>query len=127
MCRAFIRSSRADIAVEEEVAFASIDSLGKVDLMNAMQMQVCGISSPSCNIHNRCQAVRVPCGDCNLRDLKVKALSVQVLQKFLQYNRDVIDFWLQRCIYPYETKILAENLRRTAWHMAETTSGRACF
>eukprot|EP00892_Ulva_mutabilis_P000029 jgi/Ulvmu1/10026/UM059_0075.1 len=47
-----------------------------------------------------------------------------VLHKFLRYNTHAIEFWLETCIYPHETKLFPENLRRTAWHMAHTSTGK---
>eukprot|EP00892_Ulva_mutabilis_P000023 jgi/Ulvmu1/10020/UM059_0069.1 len=49
---------------------------------------------------------------------------MQVLHKFLRYNTHAIEFWLETCIYPHETKLFPENLRRTAWHMAHTSTGK---
>lgn len=49
---------------------------------------------------------------------------LQVLHKYLQFNACAIDFWLEHCTYRYEAKFFPENLRKTAWHMAETQSGK---
>ena len=49
---------------------------------------------------------------------------VQVLYKFLRHNAQAINFWLENCVFPQEAKIFSENLRRTAWHLAETVTGK---
>eukprot|EP00892_Ulva_mutabilis_P000057 jgi/Ulvmu1/10051/UM059_0101.1 len=51
-------------------------------------------------------------------------MQLQVLHGFLQYNTTAIAFWLEHCIYPHETKLFPENLRRTSWHMAHTATGK---
>ena len=50
---------------------------------------------------------------------------MQVLHKFLQYNTKTIEFWLESLILPQQTRLFPGNLRKSAWHMVETGSGKA--
>jgi hypothetical protein len=46
---------------------------------------------------------------------------VQILYKFMRYNRLAIDFWLSSIVLPEETKQFPENLKASSWHVAEGT------
>lgn len=54
---------------------------------------------------------------------------MQILYKFMKYNRLAIDFWLSSDVLPEETKQFPENLKATSWHVAEGTvwSLRQCL
>jgi hypothetical protein len=49
---------------------------------------------------------------------------LQILHKFLMFNVVLINFWLESIILPAWTKQFPQNLRRTAWHMASSPSGK---
>lgn len=48
-------------------------------------------------------------------------MAVQLLFKFLRFNRLAVDFWLATFVLPDETKQFPENLKATAWHLADGT------
>lgn len=53
-------------------------------------------------------------------------VSVQVLYKFLRHNAIFINFWLEACVYEREAKYFPQSLKQTAWHLADTVSGKVC-
>ena len=56
---------------------------------------------------------------------KKSDMQMQVLHKYMQHNTLVINFWLEHVAIAKHAKVFPENLRKTAWHMAETLTGKA--
>lgn len=56
---------------------------------------------------------------------KKNDMQMQVLHKYMQHNTLVINFWLEHVAIPKHAKVFPENLRKTAWHMTETSTGKA--
>jgi len=44
---------------------------------------------------------------------------LQLLYQYFSHNMLAIDFWLNFCVFPTETKQLSSKLARTAWHLAD--------
>eukprot|EP00892_Ulva_mutabilis_P010317 jgi/Ulvmu1/7658/UM038_0087.1 len=52
------------------------------------------------------------------------ASQAQVLFKFLRHNTFFINFWLETCVFEREAKYFPQSLRQTAWHLADTATGK---
>eukprot|EP00967_Tisochrysis_lutea_P133638 scaffold234826_cov19-Tisochrysis_lutea.AAC.1 len=49
---------------------------------------------------------------------------LHVLHQYFSRNMAAVNFWLNFCVLPTETKQYPSRLARSAWHLADNAQGR---
>jgi len=50
-------------------------------------------------------------------------LQLNLLHKYYRFNMETINFWLNHCVFPIETKQYPQKLVGNAWHLADNKDG----
>lgn len=71
---------------------------------------------------------RMPCEDARMIDVVEKLdlsneMQVNLLHKYYKFNMETVNFWLNHCVFPIETKQYPKKLVGNAWHLVDNKDG----
>ena len=49
---------------------------------------------------------------------------LELLYQYFSHNLETIDFWLNFCVFPTETRQFPQHMDCNAWHLADNSSGK---